>query len=266
MKKITLWMAAILAFLMVSCKKETNETGIDNNSDIGEQQPGINNEMTAEVPAELEISLNTIVEMGHWEQDGDTENGAEPIEWKVIDLNPEASKVMLITDKIILRKAYHENYKELVNWEYCDLRKYLNEEFLKKAFDDEKKYILSTTLIDTDEKLGYEIEDKIFMLDYIEVTKLFDTSDMRCSKIASGLEDEYIYPYGALCWDEGLNKKYYHNAIWFLRDVTIFADWPCLDIVDYYGEIKKKEYRSDTVLGVRPVMWVDAEYILNKIE
>lgn len=79
----------------------------------------------------------------------------EPIKWKVLD--NDGSSLLLITDKGIDCKSYHETEGN-VTWETCNLRSWLNNVFYSMAFSDaEQSAIIEQTLVNEDN--GYELTD-----------------------------------------------------------------------------------------------------------
>ena len=74
----------------------------------------------------------TIVTFGTWEQDNNTSNGAEPIQWYVID-NTKKSKVLLLS-VYALDAVPFQNKHVSRNWAGSSLRTWMNGAFLKSAF------------------------------------------------------------------------------------------------------------------------------------
>ena len=115
-----------------------------------------------------------------------TYNG-EPIAWKI--LKTESSKMLLIAEKPIAEKPFHDEIKK-VTWETCSLRDWLNGEFMESFSAEQQNQILSTDTGDT--------SDKIFLMDVDEMNKLvkeekitFKTSDEWWTRTAT--EDGIMY-------------------------------------------------------------------------
>lgn len=110
---------------------------------------------------------------GEYEQDGNLENGPEPIEWIV--LQNKLGKIYAMSKYGLDCKPYHHT-KEAVTWETCSLREWLNGEFYEMAFtSDEKELIADTTLINSDNPYYYidggnNTVDKVFLISYNEVS------------------------------------------------------------------------------------------------
>ena len=65
------------------------------------------------------LAVNEIVTFGKYEQDGLRSNGAEAIEWLVLDVQED--KALLLSRYALDSMPYHDNYKA-VTWETSDLR------------------------------------------------------------------------------------------------------------------------------------------------
>ena len=76
---------------------------------------------------------------GRYEQDGNTANGPEPIEWEVIDTSGEY--MMLISKYALDSRVYHSKNAN-ISWQNSDMRAWLNGEFLETAFTDSEYYQL----------------------------------------------------------------------------------------------------------------------------
>ena len=104
---------------------------------------------------------------GNYEQDGDSGNGAEPIEWEVI--SDEGDRMLVISRYILDCKSYNDTDKA-VTWETSSLRKWLNSSFLNAAFTGgEQGAIETVTLANPDNEKhgtdgGNDTEDRIFCL------------------------------------------------------------------------------------------------------
>ncbi len=102
-------------------------------------------------------------------------NGA--LEWLVI--GEEGDNLLLITKDCIEALPYH-NERKKVTWESCDLRKWLNKDFIETVFSEgERKIIVSTELENPDNKRmfgaigGNNTTDRVFLLSHDEVLKYF---------------------------------------------------------------------------------------------
>ncbi len=85
------------------------------------------------------------VAFGVWEQDGNTENGSEPIEW--ILAYKKDRKAYLISRHVLDYMPY-DSSGNMVSWEESSLRKWLQGEFKNKAFEDWEQELLHASEVD----------------------------------------------------------------------------------------------------------------------
>ena len=126
-----------------------------------------------------QIRKGAHVTFGTYEQDGDLTNGAEPIEWIVLDRNGD--KVLLLSQKLLAYAPYHKEDAD-VTWEDCSLRAWLNEDFRNAAFDEGEKAQLVLTRnrnspnpqSGTDG--GPDTSDRVFLLSESQAGRYFSVS------------------------------------------------------------------------------------------
>ena len=128
--------------------------------------------------------LGSIVKFGEYEQDNDTSNGKEDIEWLV--LAKENSNVLLISKKALDCKSYNTIEMD-VTWQTCSLRTWLNDHFLNDAFTKEEQAIINTTDVTADANPADDVDpgndtyDKVFLLSIYEANKYFSNdSERKC--------------------------------------------------------------------------------------
>ncbi|MBO4928127.1 MAG: hypothetical protein J5379_07760 [Clostridiales bacterium] len=270
---------------------EPEESGTSNTEESSgaETVPPTETETTAETttarPALCEVSGDYVV-FGHYEQDGNPDNGPEPIEWIV--LSDEDGKLLLMSRYILDGVPYHTDYTD-VTWETCALRAFLNDDFYNTAFDaDEQSRILTTTVSNPDNARmgtpgGNDTEDKVFLLSMEEVEKYFtftewddesmhgncqalmtDATPYAKSKgVASIAVSDIIY-YGSPDNDfQGLNTCGYTDDIigqtyapWWLRSPGIYGN--TASMVTYIGHAGWDSFDRviDDDEGVRPVIYI----------
>ncbi len=179
------------------------------------------------------IYIGDTVTFGHYEQDGNKENGKEAIEWIV--LAEKDGNLLVISKGIMGNQNYHEETGE-ITWENCSLRAWINGEFAEEAFTaEELEKILTTTVKTPDNKVsggdgGNDTQDKLFLLSKEEAEEYFASDAERA------IEERWWLRTPA--WD-----SYAWEAVCVGNDGTIW-----------------KGARTDTnVLGVRPAMWISLE-------
>lgn len=90
----------------------------------------------------LAVEPGDLVQFGSFEQDGNLENGPEPIEW--IALKTEGDHVYLLS-KYLLKNMSYSAVFGIATWDTSGIREWLNGEFYNKAFtDDERSAIMLT--------------------------------------------------------------------------------------------------------------------------
>ena len=127
-----------------------------------------------------ELKKGDYFKFGSYYQENSTKK--TPIEWLV--LKKSGTKVLLISRYALDYKKYHNQFED-ITWENCDLRKWLNGEFLKSAFSasEQKKIALTKLANDNNAKYGTlggnSTEDKVFCLSIAEAGSLFEDDDSR---------------------------------------------------------------------------------------
>jgi len=148
------------------------------------------------------LSVGDIITYGLYEQDGNGENGLEPIEWKVLDI--EDGKALIISEKVLDCRVYNIEAKK-ITWEESDMREWLNDIFYNASFtEEEKERILKTTVVDRENVAknvdpGNNTEDKIFLLDYTEVLNYFSFDTDRIT-----VQTDYAIMHGASSYSDNL--------------------------------------------------------------
>ncbi|MBE5876737.1 MAG: hypothetical protein E7290_07595 [Lachnospiraceae bacterium] len=114
--------------------------------------------------------------LGTLEQDGNTENGAEPIEWIVLE---EKDGKVLVMSKQALAYLPYATAGTAPLWEDSYVRMWLNQEFYSVAFTDEERDRIQITMLDNTGagsqfvEGGIATEDYLFLLSRNDVKKYF---------------------------------------------------------------------------------------------
>ena len=142
-------------------------------------KPAENQTATPKPAPEITVDAGDIVGFGHYEQDNRKNNGAEPIEWVVLDVR--YGKALLISRFGLDTQPYNRESAS-VTWETCSLRRWLNGNFLKEAFSKEEQKAILTTEVDNSSSQGNSnwntwggnnTDDKLFLLSYAEADSYF---------------------------------------------------------------------------------------------
>lgn len=218
-------------------------------------------------PKELSKSVEAgdTVYFGKYEQDGNDDNGKEKIEWQVLD--KKGNKALLISKKVLDVQPYNKEYKD-ITWEKCILRKWINKDFIKEAFNDkESKKIQNSKIKNKDNifkgedgwhtKGGKDTTDKVFLLSIDEAKKYYKTDEKRKAEITDYGIKRMAKVLGKTEKDikeEWLGEN--NNCDYWLRSpggsqdyaANVYSDGSVLE--GGYGV-----YNDDC--GVRPALWVN---------
>ena len=127
-------------------------------------------------------------EFGHYPKVKDGQD--EPLLWRVLNVDTENKRALLITEDLIDCRKYHETSED-ITWERCDLRKWLNGEFIDRAFDKEDFEKIAEMPIQNPDNIKYgtkggrETRDRIFALSIDEAEKYFRNDMDRRAAVTS---------------------------------------------------------------------------------
>ena len=213
-------------------------------------------EKAASIYAQYEIEkiksakIGDTITFGTYEQDNDTANGKEDIEWLV--LAKEGKKALLISDKAIDCKTYHSSDVG-VTWGKCALRTWMNGTSLKEAFTVEEQAQIQSTEVSAEKNPDFSTDpgssttDRVFLLSISEAKKYFGSDKERICFPTVYTEKNSPYMRKV---DEG-------TCWWWLR--TPAYDQNYAATVFYDGVIYSNGINVDFTGGIRPAMWVSFE-------
>jgi tetratricopeptide (TPR) repeat protein len=153
------------------------------------------------------------------------------LKWIILDR--QIDKILIITEEIIMGRAYNDSFT-YVSWESCTLRKYLNNDFLIRANIKERQERIVDTIIDN-------CTNKLFLLSVKEVDRYFLNKQDRIVK-----RDGYGNHPGCIWWlrDTSYNKYGGGN-----NAEAVFSNGEISGIcVNHYN-------------GVRPALWLNLQMI-----
>lgn len=193
----------------------------------------------------------------------------EPIEWQV--LAREDGQMLVVSKYVLDSKKYNSSARD-TTWEKCSLRKWLNNDFLSKAFNSEEQKLIknSTVIADRNPKnnklLGNNTTDKLFLLSITEAKKYYSSDEMRkCAPteyaISKGADtiNGHIIDGKKSCW-------------WWLRSPGSLSDRAALvgsnGSINLFG-INVFNFDTEEIFrvrkifngsgAVRPAMWINLE-------
>ena len=199
-----------------------------------------------------DAEVGDLVYFGSYEQDNDSSNGNEYIEWVVLD--KKDNKILVISKYALEHQPYHHSYSN-VTWESCSLRKWLNETFFESAFSEEDRDLIATSTVLPDKNprysnnIGNETQDKLFLFGIAEVEKYFPSDDERKCDMT-----EYAKARGGATNGPG------YGCSWWLRTHGWDQDWAAG--ITNEGVINTKGVDVDNYghgYVVRPAMWINLD-------
>ena len=132
------------------------------------------------------MKKGNIIKFGKYPQDNDSFR--TPIEWLVLDV--KGNEALLISRYGLDCKKYHKEYVDIA-WEDCDLRKWLNSDFLKSAFSNEESERILVSELKNDNNHEYgtrggnDTKDRIFCLSFNEAKHYFGSDNDRQCKLTA---------------------------------------------------------------------------------
>ena len=194
------------------------------------------------------IKVGSYIKFGTYEQDNNTSNGKEDIEWLVLEVKD--GKALVISKYAIDCKPYNTSYTA-VTWETCTLRKWLNNDFINAAFSADEKAMIPTVTVSADKIPDYSTnpgnatQDQVFLLSITEANKYFSSDSARQCKptefaVAGGA---YVNSSNGNCW-------------WWLRSPGGYQNDAAF--VCSGGDVDEFGYFVNLVTrAVRPALWID---------
>ncbi|MCR4784937.1 MAG: serine/threonine protein kinase [bacterium] len=121
------------------------------------------------------------------------QNGeVEPITWRVLERGNDS--LIAISDKGLDAKPYNEDGTD-VTWANCTLRRWLNKEFVNRAFDKQEQSLIKAI------KLTSTATDRIFLLSIDEALCFFaDDDDRMCKTTVYANNRGAFTSFTGTCW------------------------------------------------------------------
>lgn len=212
-----------------------------------------------------------IIPFGRYEQDGDTSNGSEEIEWIVLHKNDEE---MLLFSKYAL-EVMPDEYANDINigykcWGKSDVRIWMNDTFYKTAFSDKETAFIKPVWNDeefmTSDVDGQILwindegtEDKVFALSYSEVIEFCGVvRNSKASFYLSGNDMDYSdmeYLEGMYTKSLGGNECSYYLRTGAWTNGGYGYTMMTVDDVSYQG-VSVYVSNGGEEYAVRPAIWV----------
>ena len=137
------------------------------------------------------------------------EDGREKaIDWIILDIDKN-NNALLISDYALDNVKYNEVYED-VTWETSSIRKWLNNDFLNKAFTDEQQSKIIVSYIENKDNAEYKTKggnntyDKLFLLSIDEANRYFKNDETRTA---------YPTPYAK-------SKRSVNGNLWVSKEIV----------------------------------------------
>lgn len=186
------------------------------------------------------------IKFGAYEQDNNTSNGKEDVEWLVLEVKD--GKALVVSKYALDCKQYNTSGTN-VTWETCTLRNWLNNDFINAAFSADEKSMIPTVTVSVDKNLEYSTnpgnstQDQVFLLSITEAIKHFGSGSARKCKPTDYVIANGAYVNNGNCW-------------WWLRSPGF--DQSSAAFVSNTGSVQEHgEYVNYDYGAVRPALWID---------
>ena len=215
---------------------------------------------------EGEFTVNGSYIFGSYEQDNNLANGAEPIEWIVLDVKEDGSAVLI--SKYGLDEVQYNNALTNVTWENSTMRQWLNGAFFNTAFTEEEQSRIQVTHLENKNNPFYgtpggnDTDDKVFLLSYEEAF-IYAGNDKAYSLFADQpshicYATAYCIDRGASPYDGGAGDPINGACWWWLRSSGKIPSWAgSVSSVGYV--FPDGSFVSRSAICVRPVIVITAE-------
>ena len=242
-----------ISILCLNDKTNYAEKNDDKKSKCRTEVDEINRDETEESGCNDELELKTACRKGDIIKFGNYMR--KPIEWKVLEVQ---NNIALIVSKHVLDfMPYHDGGYMVISWKDCSLRRYLNGEFIDRAFGDKEKSLIHQVEIknnynnEIDITRNDNIGDRVFCLSEYEAITYFSDLDSRRATVTNYAKKKVKISKRMYCFDIRSNTGNY-----WLR--TLKGSNMCAMYVSGSGLL------SDTsvdfwAVGIRPALWLNIE-------
>ena len=193
---------------------------------------------------------------GHYPKVKDGQD--EPLLWRVLDVDTENKRALLITEDLIDCRKYNEICEvKSITWEVCDLRKWLNGAFVDRTFGSEDQ----TRIVEVDNvnpdnkdygtKGGKKTRDRVFALS-IDEAKAYFRDDLNRRAAATPYADSH----GSYTSKNYTTSDDRRAGWWWLRSPG--SNSIDASVIDYDGSVYTfgLTVNFDHV-SVRPALWLN---------
>lgn len=195
-------------------------------------------------------------EYGIYEQDNDTSNGKEPIEWLV--LTREGNEALVVST-LGLETLPYEASEESVDWENCSMRTWLEDTFYEEAFSDREKRSIAEKNIIQHKNKGYpncdqgnNTIDHVFLLSAYEYSEYLYNNKAIDAKYREGVPSQYVLQKGIDKHDSYKGERCW----WWLRTSSRYNEKACFVNALGPSEVYVGYPINKSGGMIRPAMWI----------
>ena len=290
---ISLIIMCLFAVSFAACEQTTwdcpecGRTGNNSNycGDCAHPAPWMDTMNTADsdtlpIRSNQSVSVGSVVSFGRYEQDNNLSNGAELIEWIVLDI--QDGKCLLTSRYGLFCSQFYTGDEQdkatEVTWANSSLRDKLNAEFFNSAFSPDEQDAICTTEIADDQKIDYDglvdcntdtVYDKVFVLDVKQAGQYFKASLAEVPNIQSQVAPTE-YAKANNTWFSDTRKTIDGKAAgwWWLRTCGLHIsdknrDAWCAAGIGSDGVIYLHSGVNDRRACIRPSLWINLDAIGN---
>ncbi len=217
-------------------------------------------------PKQEPVKIGDLVILGRYEQDNNTNNGRDAVEWIVLDVDKKDHKALLLS-RYGLRGRPYNTEKTDITWENCTLRSWLNDKFYPAVFTKKEQAAILETQVDNSSSQGYggwntrggrNTKDKIFLLSCAEANsylgvKYLSWNNNEESRVAP---TAYAIAHGAFINNQISAADGGAAGWWWLRSPGNSQN--CAAYVLYDGSLRSNSVQYDDGV-VRPALWINLE-------
>ena len=171
-----------------------------------------------------------------------TDGVKEELEWMVLDYSEDGKKALVLSKYVICHREFH-NQNTKVNWEFSELRRWLNEDFYQEAFSETERSLIQTVTLENDDNPKYykgdinATQDRIFPLSVTEFNKYVAQEPLKDYMDCKGI-----------CIDG-------NKCAWMLRTL---GNSGLFTVAAVDGQkVDTEGFLNLESLGVRPAFWIE---------
>lgn len=209
------------------------------------------------------IEIGDHIRFGQYMQDTGSFARAKPVIWRV--LAKEENRILVISEYGLEAMRFKEGI-----WENCEMRKWLNNDFLNNSFSDTDKDLIPSVLLKNEDNSEYDVKggndttDKVFLLSISEADAYFSSNSARkCIPTAYTVSKRAAVKNSGrvvITDRKGNNQNYdigSKTCLWYLRSPgSSYSNGNA--VVDYDGSISAYgKYQLDYYTVIRPALWIN---------